>query len=227
MELTMVIRLAPTQSSTNLSYAALASPQEPSTAALAAPLTFPSDVGEALALFMVKLGREQRDAARALRASAEAAVRAAQADQLHAMRSQARAELAGGLAGAMGSFAEAGVNLRSATIKQSVADRPVPVLGASRARAQDPTAPKLDRLKAISAGVAGATRVFEAGFGALASNAKISTAQSERRASELSQRVDTLRADEREAQAFINAGLDALKAYGQRVHETRTAAIFR
>jgi hypothetical protein len=118
----------------------------------------------------------------------------------------------------MGAFAEAGVNLRSASIKQSVADKRV---------AQDEAAPRLDRLKALSAGFSGATRVLEAGFNALASNAKISGSSAERRSNDLSKRVDTLRNDERDAQAFISAGLDALKAYEQRVHETRSAAIFR
>lgn len=222
----MIPGVSTTQSSTNLSYVEPGS-QAPGQALLTAPSASPPDIGEALALFMVKLGREQRDAARALRESAEAMMHSAQEEQLNAMRSQARAELCAGLAGAAGSFAEAGVTLRSASTKQSAVVTHAPVPGGLRDRAPDQVGPKLDRLKALSVGISGATRVFETSFGALASNAKISSAEAEQRASGLSKRVDTLRNDERDAQAFINAGLDALRAYGQRVHETRTAAIFR
>ena len=211
----MVQAIGGTKSSTNLPTIGVAQAHE---APLAMPAVSPSDIGEAIAFFMVKIGREQRDAARSLRESAESMVLDAQRAQLDSMRSQARAELCAGLAGAAGSFAEAGVNLSSASAKQALADTHTPALDAQV---------KLDRLKALSAGISGTTRVFEASFSALALNAKTHATEAEQRSGNLARRIDTLRNDERDAQALVNAGVDALKSYEQRLHETRTAAIFR
>ncbi len=245
----MVEAIGASKTSTNLP---IYRSSESSATEMPLPAFVASDVGEALALFIVKIGREQRDAARTLRESAESMTHAAQREQQDSMRSQAGAELAAGFAGAAGSFAEAGVSLKSASIKQSVADKHAPLLDAKSAlakadptqshgvgndamieahaaheRAEEQSAPKLERLKALSAGIAGSTRMFEASFGALASHEKAHVVEAEQRAGEMSRRIDTLRNEERDAQALINAGVDALKSYAQRIHEMRTAAIFR
>ncbi len=245
----MVDAIGGLRTPTNVSVTPLTGTSEATTAP---PSVVASDIGEAISLFLVKLGREQRDAAKVLRLSAESMMHDAERAQLDAMRSQARAELCAGLAGAAGSFGEAGVCLKSAIVKQEVAALHAPLLDArvtrksadgavdssvgdtklmaahtAYERAQDQSGPKLDRLKALSAGISGSTRIFETSFGALASNAKVGGAEAEHRAAEMVRRVDAMRNEERDAQAFIDAGLDALKSYEQRLHEMRTAVIFR